>query len=220
MRCPVSPSKTKQRVVHMLAVVAVVRHSLLLAVGRVGGPVQIQEDVGRAHQPGHARGCTGPPAPRRAVRRHDDRPRSRGGTASVGSPDPARWPGSRPQASLNSGSVRRGIGIVLVLVATRDLEHPLPHQRLQAVPHPAPTPLRHTRRQRRAHPERRLRLYDPGQPAITADLSAVELHPEIDVVLPEPEADACPHRCGTLTHRSTVPMWVPSTPTPLAAAGP
>ena len=58
-----------------------------------------------------------------------------------------------------------------------------------------------------------LRLHDPRQPAIARDRPTVEMHAQVDAVLPEPKANPRPDRCGALTHRSTVPLWVPSTPT-------
>jgi hypothetical protein len=92
----------------VLAVVAVVRHPLLLAVGRIVGPVQVQQDAG---------GRTGPPALADVqVRQRLGQPLDGMAVDRVLQPGERRLArqvrlgslaGSRPQASLNAGSVRR-----------------------------------------------------------------------------------------------------------------
>ena len=146
----------QQRVVHVLAVVAVVGHPFLLAVGRVVGPVEVQQDPG-----GRAGAATlaEVQVDQRLGEPLDGVPIDR-----VLQPREGRLAGQvrlargQPPAGQLEQRVRaQRVGVVLVFVAAGDLEHPLADQRLQAVAHPAAAPLRDARRQRRAHPQRRAR---------------------------------------------------------------
>jgi hypothetical protein len=77
---------------------------------------------------------------------------------------PAR--GQAPAGQLQQRVGAQAVRVVLVGVATGDLEQALAHQGRQAVAHGTPPPLRDPRRQGSPQPPSRIGLRQPQQPAI------------------------------------------------------
>src|SRR5579884_1360925 len=75
---------------------------------------------------------------------------------------------------LQEGIAAERLRIVLVLVATGDLEDPLPHQRLDGMGHRSMAPLRDVRSQGGTQTKGGIGFREPDQAAITGQLGTIE----------------------------------------------
>ena len=156
--------------VHVLLIVAMVRGPLLVAMGRVIGAVDIQQDA-------HGWAVLLPLLqihPQQRMRQASARLPVHG----VLQPGEGRlagqvWAtlGQLATDQLEQRVAPQGVRIVLVFVATGDLEDPLPDQRRQGVPYPTVAPFGHARGQCRTDAGCLLGLQQPGQAAITGQAS-------------------------------------------------
>ena len=159
--------------VHVLAIVAVVGGPFLRAMGRVVGPIQVEQDALR-----HAVAATLLQIGLRQGERQavagaaGDRVLQAGERRLAGQVGVAG--GQAPADQLEQGIAPQGVGVVLVGVAAGDLEDALAHEGLQRVLPAAAAPLGEAGGEGRAQAERRLRLGQPGQAAVAGEPPAVE----------------------------------------------
>ena len=198
----------QQGMIHVLAIVALVGDPLLLPMGGVGGPIEVQSHPrGRARLPPFAQvdrdQRLGERFHRAAVHRILQA-REGGLTGQVGAT--RREP---PAHQLEQRVTPQGVGVILVGVAAGDLEHPLADQRLQRVVDRAAAPLGDAGRERGADAHGTLGHGQPGQPPIAGQPTGIEARCERNARR-RVEGVAGAHdghrgnRDGTLTHRSTV----------------
>jgi hypothetical protein len=163
----------QQRVIHVLAEVAVVGRAFLLAVGGIIGAVTVQQDVLR-----HAITC---PLAEVDLKERPGQPVAGPRIDSVlqaregGLTGEVR--GTVRQAAthqLEQGVRAQRIGIVLVFVPTGDLKDALADEGVQRVLHGAAAPLRDEAGERGAQLQGGLGFGEPRQSAIGGQASAVE----------------------------------------------
>jgi hypothetical protein len=193
-------------VVHVLLIEAVVGDTLLVAMGGIVGAIDIDQ---------HLAGWSVPAA--LADVEVDERDRqSLDGVAVDGvlQPGEGRLAGKirtavrQPAADqFEQRVVPPCVGVVLVFVAAGNLIHALAHEPLQAVLAAAAAPVRDAVGERGTERQRRIRLRQPGQPAITGQAPAIERGQERHAGTRRKARGRC-----RLGHRSTVRVGIAATP--------
>ena len=166
------PVEDQQRVVHVLAIIAMVGHAFLPAVGRIVRAIKVEHDV-RGHT------IALPLLQVEPDQRHRQAVARLGidGILQAGEGGLAGQVRLLGQASADQLEERigaQGVGIILILVATGDLEDALAHQRLQRVTDRATAPLGDVRGQSGTQAERGIGLREPAQTAIAGELWPIE----------------------------------------------
>jgi hypothetical protein len=159
----------EQGEVHVLPVVPVVGRALLLAVRGIIRPIQIEQHS-RGRLPrclvGESLSCVEGDGPER--QRHPVAGRRPHRVLQPGEGGLARQVRSRlrqpPAHHFQQGVGAQRVRVVLVFVATGNLEHPLADQRLQRVAHRGGpvSPLGHHPSERATQPQHRIRFLQPG----------------------------------------------------------
>ena len=194
------PIEDEERVVHVLAEVAVVALPLLLPMHRIVGPIQVQQDAPRPAQSLPFGEIDADQGLSQAVAGLGG-----GGILQAGQ---RRLTGQirivTGQPTTNQLQQRIGpelVGVVLVRVATGDLEDALANQGLQRVPHRAMAPVGDDRRERRTQPELLLGLGEPDQTTVRGRRLQIEAgHHRQQGSLRERDGRLTTHR-GTSWHR-------------------
>ena len=149
--------EAQQRMIHVLAVVAVIADAFPRAMRRVVGAIEVQHDPAR--RPG------APPLADIQLDQHGgelfdrvpiDRILQPGQGWLAGEGRAAERPAATHQLEQRIGA--QGSGIVLVGVAAGDLVEPLPHQGFEAVVHGPAAPVGEAGRERRAQAQGRIRF--------------------------------------------------------------
>jgi hypothetical protein len=159
-------------VVHVLSIVAMIGDAFLLAMGGIVRAIEVQDDVVREAVP----------LPLLEVELHQRQSQAVAGFGvdrilEAGEGRLARQIHLARQATahqLQEGIGTQGVGIVLVFIATGNLEDALANQGLQGVADGTTAPLRDLRGQRSAEAEGSVSLREPAQAAITGELRTIE----------------------------------------------
>jgi hypothetical protein len=169
------PIKDQQVVVHRLAVIPVVGRPLLLAMRCIVGGIDVQHDLAGDAVPSpllqvELDQCSGQPVAGFGVHRilqpREDRPTGQvrlGGQATT----------DQLEEGVGAQGHPEGTRIVLILVATGDLEDPLADQRLQGVADRAGPPVRKAGSEGTIQPEGGIGRREPPGAPITPELTAI-----------------------------------------------
>ena len=163
----------QQGVVHVLPIEGMIGGPFLGTIGRVIGAIEVQENPLRHAvtlaftqielDEGDGQAVAG-------ATRHGIVEAGEGGLAGEG----GAALGQAATDELEQGVMAQGIGVVLILIATGDLEDALADEGLQGMLAGATAPLGNEGGDQRAQAERGVRFGQPGQAAIGREATAIE----------------------------------------------